>query len=186
MQAVLRGCAVLMVLILLVLTGVATHAEDSAPQPAGKAPPPEALLKALTVDEFKEALPPAKELNMQEFIALKEKGGVVVLDVRSKESFERRHLKGSINAPLTDLTEKNLPSLLPDKEAQVVLACDYSFMPVRMVAMTIQAYPVLHTNGYKNVHRLNLWRNKPGGQMIDAAEQEKLLEFEGSTVTPKQ
>ncbi|MEZ0225492.1 MAG: rhodanese-like domain-containing protein [Alphaproteobacteria bacterium] len=137
------------------------------------------------MEEFKEALPTkAEELHLKGFQDLIKQGPVVVLDVRSKESFARRHLKGSVNAPLTDLTEKTLPQLVPDKNTPVVLACDYSFMPVRMLAMTIQAFPVLKANGYTKIYRLNLWSNPQGGDMEDYAAQEKALEFEGPDVTP--
>lgn len=141
------------------------------------------VLKAFTVDDFRAALPEkAEELDMKGFLKLKEAGEVVVLDVRSNESFAYRRLKGSLNAPLTDLTEKNLPQLAPDKETPVVLVCDYSFHPVRMIAMTMQAYPVLKANGYKNIYRLNLWHDKDGGEMLDDEAQEKLLDFEGTGV----
>lgn len=141
-------------------------------------------LRPLTVDQFKADLPTnAEELHLAGFQDLIKQGPVVILDVRSKDSFEKRHLKGSVNAPLTDLTEKNLPQLAPDKNVPVVLACDYSFMPVRTIAMTMQAYPVLKANGYTKIYRLNLWSDPKGGSMIDDAAQEKALAFEGSSVT---
>jgi rhodanese-related sulfurtransferase len=143
-------------------------------------------LRPLTVEDFKEALPvKAEELHLKGFQDLIKQGPVVVLDVRSRESFAKRHLKDSLSAPLTDLTEKNLPGLAPDKDTPVVLACDYSFMPVRMLAMTIQAYPVLKANGYTKIYRLNLW-SSPGGEMVDYAAQEKALAFEGTEVKPSQ
>ena len=102
------------------------------------------------------------------------------MDVRSPESFNRQHIKGSINAPLTDLTEKNLPTLAPDKTAAVVLVCDYSFMPTRMISMTMQAYPVLKTNGYQKIYRLNLWAPKSGGPMLTSEQIAQKLELETS------
>lgn len=146
---------------------------------------PQILEKLMTVEDYKKALPEKQEeLFIADFLKLKGQGNVVVLDVRSKDSFARSHLKGSVSAPLTDLTEKNLPALVPDKNAHVVLACDYTFQPVRMLAMTIQAYPVLRANGYANIYRLNLWMDKNGGEMRGAEAQAKLLEFEGTEVKP--
>jgi hypothetical protein len=167
-------------LILMTFPGVATLAGESGGDPVSASRP-------LTLEEFKESLPAnAEELGLKGFLELREKGPVVVLDVRGTESFERRRLKGSINAPLTDLTEKNLPALAPDKDTPVVLACDYSFYPVRMIAMTLQAYPVLKANGYTHIYRLNLWSSREnGGTMISPQEQEKLLEFEGSEIAGK-
>ncbi len=163
-------------LISFMFMGVATHA-GAFDQ---KTPPAQ---NVLTLDKFKEALPEtSEELDMPGFVALKEKGAVTVLDVRSVDSFARRHLAGSVNAPLTGLTEKNLPVLAPDRDAPVVLVCDYSFFPTRMISMTLQAYPVLKSNGYKKIYRLNLWQNKQGGDMTPAEAQEKVLAFEGSEV----
>jgi rhodanese-related sulfurtransferase len=165
-------------LIVLSFSGFVASAEESAPT---------VHPKILTLKEFKDDLPTtAEELHIKEFMALQGKGPVVVLDVRSKESFAKRHLKGSLNAPLTDLTEKTLPGLAPDKNVPVVLACDYSFMPVRTIAMTLQAYPVLKANGYAKIYRLNLWDDRDNKKMIEPAEQEKLLAFEGSDVKAPQ
>jgi rhodanese-related sulfurtransferase len=170
-------------LILFVFAGFATKAEESQ-QPA--TPSSAQKSKVLTVEDFKADLPTtAEELHLKGFRDLIKQGPVVVLDVRSKESFAKRHLKYSVNAPLTDLTEKTLPRLAPDKNTPVVLACDYSFMPVRMLAMTIQAYPVLKANGYTKIYRLNLWSNPDGGDMVDYAAQEQALPFEGTEVKPQ-
>lgn len=136
----------------------------------------------VTLDQFKDALPVnAEELHLQDFLDLKKHGPVVVIDVRAEGAYVRRHLTGSVNMPLTDLTEKTLPQIVPDKNMPVVLACDYSFQPVRMIAMTIQAYPVLKANGYTKIYRLNLW-NSPSGQMVSDEAQEKALAFEGTEV----
>ncbi len=172
----MRRLFTLMLLISLLFTGVAKAATPATATPQ----------QPLTLEQFKEALPSnAEELDMAGFKALEAKGAVVVLDVRSKESFAYRHLAGSINAPLTDLTEKNLPQLVPDKATPVVLACDYSFMPTRMVAMTIQAYPVLKASGYQRIYRLNLWKSAANAQMLSDEAQEKELAFEGTSVKKK-
>jgi hypothetical protein len=164
--------------ISFIFMGVATHAGafDQSPAPAQN---------IVTLEKYKDALPEtSEELDLAGFLALKDKGAVTVLDVRSAESYASRHLAGSLNAPLTDLTEKNLPALAPDKDAPVVLVCDFSFFPTRMVSMTLQAYPVLKSQGYKNIYRLNLWQGKNGGGMVSQEDQEKALAFEGSDVRP--
>lgn len=137
--------------------------------------------KLVTLEQFKVNLPEdASELDLAGFVKLKQQGPFVVLDVRSKDSFAARHLKGSINIPLTDLTETTLLQAVPDKNVPIVLACDYSFFPVRMISMTLQAYPVFRVNGYTQIHRLNLWLR--GERMVSAQEQEQALEFEGTSV----
>ena len=136
-------------------------------------------VNVLALEQFKENLPERpSELDLAGFLDLKKQSAVLVLDVRSKESFSVRHLKGSVNIPLTDLTEKSLAELAPDKSVPIVLACDNSFFPTRMMAMTLQAYPVLKANGYQKIYSLNLWQPK----IISEEIQEKVLDFEGTSV----
>ena len=133
----------------------------------------------LTLAQFKENLPEdALELDLAGFLDLKKQGDLLVLDVRSKEIFATRHLKDSVNIPLTDLTEKTLSKRVPDKNIPVVLVCDNSFSPTRMLTMTLQAYPVLKANGYQKIYRLNLWQPT----IISEEVQEKTLDFEGTSV----
>ena len=162
------------VVAVLGLLGGSSYAEDPAP-------PSKDMQKLVTPEEFKDSLlDSASELDLEGFVKLKAQGPVVVLDVRSKDSFAARHLKGSVNIPLTDLTETTLPGAAPDKSVPVVIACDYSFFPTRMMSMTLQAYPVLKVNGYQRIYRLNLWAS--ANEMISPTKQEQALEFEGSEV----
>lgn len=165
-----------MLLILWAKSGVA--AQEATQQD----PSPALIEKLITAEKFNAAAPTrAEELDGEGLKALRKAGTVVIIDVRDKESFERRHLAGSVNAPLTGLTEKNLPEIAPDKDAPVVLVCDYTFFPVRMLAMTLQAYPVLKTNGYTKIYRLNLWQGQGG--IPSQEEQEKTFAFEGTQLS---
>ena len=49
---------------------------------------------------------------------------VVLIDVRSKESFARGHLRGAINLPATELTDEALKRTVPSTESRLVLYCD--------------------------------------------------------------
>src|SRR5690606_26759521 len=98
------------------------------------------------------------EVDRKGLSALISEGPVTFLDVRGKESFAREHIKDALNLPLTEMTEKTLPELLPDRDARIVLVCDNSFFPTRMISLSLQAFPVLKANGYKNVYMLNLWK----------------------------
>ena len=163
------------VLLLGILLPTAAMAERVAPETATAAP--------LTVSAFKQALPDenARELDLEGFAALQQQQGTVVIDVRSKESFDAEHIKGSINAPLTDLTEKTLPALAPDTAAPVVLVCHDSFGPTRRVSATMQAYPVLKAAGYSQIYRLNLWQGRDN-TMRSPDDIAKQVPFEGTQV----
>ena len=134
-----------------------------APVPQAGAPliPP-----GMSVDEFTKHMQGAQEaaLTLHGFAELQSVlPDMVVLDVRSKEGFNARHIKGALNLPVTEMTEHTLPVLIPDKTRVVVLVCDESFFPTRRLSMTLQAWPVLKANGYTNVRRLNLWRPEQEG-----------------------
>jgi rhodanese-related sulfurtransferase len=162
-----------LITLIILFSSTAAFAED----PAVKAP--------LTVQQFRATLPEddSQELDLQGLLKLQKEGPVTVLDVRAADHFARQHLKGSVNMPLTELTEKTLPTIAPDKDVPIALACDYSFMPTRMIAMTMQAYPVLKANGYKKIYRLNLWKSSDG-KMLSDEEQKKYLTFESAEEKP--
>jgi Rhodanese-like domain len=84
----------------------------------------------------------------------------VVLDVRSPERYAEKHIKGAINIPVTELTEKTLAEKIPDVKTPIAIMCDFSLIPSRMVPMTLQAYPVLKAAGYTKIYRLELWPGK--------------------------
>ncbi len=107
----------------------------------------------------------ASEMDYHAFLKMQSRDDKpVILDVRSKQAFEHEHLKGSVNLPLTDMTEKTLAQAIPDKTKDIIVVCDFSLFLSRMLPMTMQAYPVLKVNGYDKVHRLNLWKNDPMGK----------------------
>jgi hypothetical protein len=127
-------------------------------------------------------------LSLEGFRALlAEEPGLAVLDTRAPQVFAYRHIKGSVNLPLTEMTEHTLPALLPDRMRPVVLVCDESFAPTRRISMTLQAWPVLKANGYSRVYRLNLWRPAAEGAPMRGQEEiEKYVAFEGAFKQPPQ
>lgn len=159
----------ILLLSLAILSTTSRAAEETAVPPDQR----------LTVTDVQKALEDAEgaELGLQGLLAKQKEGGVVILDVRSKEAHAERHIKGSINIPLTDLTEKTIIAAVPDKKTPIAVMCDFSLFPTRRLAMTIQAYPVLRAAGYGEVYRLNLWQNQ-GGQMLSLDDIEKALPFE--------
>lgn len=169
----LKAYFVFSLLFLFAFVPFSTRAEESQKQD---------LQRRLTVKDVQASLEGAKgELSLTGLLGLQKAGQVVILDVRSKERHASHHIKGSINIPLTELTEKTAVAALPDKKTPVAVMCDFSLAPTRMLAMTIQAYPVLHASGYENIYRLNLWQTEDG-KMLSVEDIEKQLPFEGSDV----
>lgn len=164
-----------------------SQATPDPQQPQTEAPVPHpfnVIPPSMTVEEFNRHMTGAAEatLTLEGFVALRAaEPRLRVLDTRAPKGFAYQRIKGSLNLPLTDMTEHTLPVLLPDRSAPVVLVCDQSFAPTRLMSMTLQAWPVLKANGYSRVYRLNLWRPETEGAPMNSREDiEKHVPLEGS------
>ena len=73
--------------------------------------------------------------------------GALFIDVRSREQFERKHVKGAVSIPLKKIG-RNRSSLPEDKDAPVIAVCD-----VGRLSVTGMLY--LRSLGYKNVKSTN-------------------------------
>ncbi len=137
---------------------ISAFAEELPPSPSSKK-------KEVDVRGFRNYLDGMEEaeLDLEGFLSLHKNSKVVILDVRSQLGFDQKHIKDSINIPLTELTEHTLEKNIPDKMVHVVLVCDASFVGhmSRMIPMTIQAWPVLKASGYENVHTLDVSNLSP-------------------------
>jgi phage shock protein E len=75
------------------------------------------------------------------------KQGAVILDVRSPGEYKQGHIKGSINAPLNDLS-RHISKL---KKEAVVITCCASGM------RSASAKSVLKSNGFTDVYNGGGW-----------------------------
>lgn len=75
------------------------------------------------------------------------KQGAVILDVRSPGEYQQGHIKGSINAPLNDLS-RQLSKL---KKENTVITCCASGM------RSASAKSILKSNGFTQVHNGGGW-----------------------------
>ena len=104
----------------------------------------------------------ARRISEEEFIRLSRKPGVVVLDARSARKFDALHVKGAVNLNFADITVDSLNTLLPDKNATILIYCNNNFadapdpMPAKLVAaaLNLATYTSLYTYGYRNVYEL--------------------------------
>lgn len=75
------------------------------------------------------------------------KNGAVILDVRSPGEYKQGHIKGSINAPLNELS-KHITKIKKDK---IVITCCASGM------RSASAKSILKSNGYATVYNGGGW-----------------------------
>jgi phage shock protein E len=116
----------------------------------------------------------------EDFLQMAGEAGTVILDARSKDRFDRIHVKGAIHLAFTDFTDEALHKLIPDKSKRILIYCNNNFdnEPVDFprksveVALNIQTFINLHAYGYTNVREL--------GPLLDVKTTR--IPFEGSAV----
>lgn len=67
-------------------------------------------------------------LSLDEFNTLGQTEGVYILDTRSKEMYDRKHVKGAIHLNFSDFTQENLDRLFPDRSATILIYCNNNFV----------------------------------------------------------
>ena len=77
------------------------------------------------------------------------KQGAVILDVRSPGEYKQGHIKGSINAPLNDLS-RHIPKL--KKDATIITCCASGMR-------SASAKSILKSSGFAQVHNGGGWNS---------------------------
>ena len=141
---------------------------------------------AIRYDQFVELaskLAPVRGKNRiteDQFLKMSAEPGTVILDARSKDRYERIHVKGAIHLAFTDFTEEALRKLIPDPSTRILIYCNNNFEnePVDFarkcapVALNVQTFVNLHAYGYTNVYEL--------GPLLDVKTTR--IPFEGTAV----
>lgn len=145
-------------LLALALTATPAFAQNAAaPNPQIDYP----AFQALTA-----SVAPARETRLIAFDAFKAqaaKPDALLLDARSKDAFQRGHIKGAVNLPLTDFTAESLAAVIganPDRP--ILIYCNNNFsnhkspVPLKSapLALNIQTFINLVGYGYANVLEL--------------------------------
>ncbi|MES2557490.1 MAG: rhodanese-like domain-containing protein [Bacteroidota bacterium] len=138
-------------------------------------------------------------VSLDRFNELSKEENTIILDFRSKEQYNAKHVKGAINLDFTEFTQDRLNELIPDKNTRILIYCNNNFVtnfekltidpPFQSKAMTyyernpltfkkltlalnIPAYINLYGYGFKNVYEL--------GELVLVADER--IEFEGTAV----
>lgn len=97
-----------------------------------------------------------------EFMMMSTDPKTVILDARSREKFDRLHVKGAKNLSLPDITEEDLAKAIPSKSTRILIYCNNNFLnepgafPPKVPNASLNVYTmnVLHAYGYTNVYEL--------------------------------
>ena len=129
-------------------------------------------------------------ISLSKFISLSKEQNTVILDTRSTEMYNRRHVKGAIHLNFADFTQDNLRLLIPDLNTRILIYCNNNFDkdPVNFalksskpkslkqkeitLALNIPTFINLYGYGYKNVYEL--------ADLVSVFN--KTIEFEGTDV----
>lgn len=131
-------------------------------------------------------------LTIESFNKMSMEKGVIILDTRSKEMYDAKHIKGAINLNFSDFTQANLERIIPSPETIILIYCNNnidddekyfmtkSFTPrnyfkdekALTLALNIPTYINLYGYGYRNIYEL--------GELISFFDGR--IKFEGSAV----
>ncbi len=90
------------------------------------------------------------------YVEAKEKiinNGAILIDVRSKEEYDEKHIDGAISLPV-DSIESNVSSVVSDKNSEIIVYC-------KSGVRSHEAYELLVGLGYKKVYdfgSMDNWR----------------------------
>ena len=120
----------------------------------------------------------SRMLELKEFVALSKKKDVIILDTRSTEAYDQRHIKGAVHLNFSDFTADKLAKVIPSKETTILIYCNNNFVNNPMafamksppLALNIPTFINLIGYGYKNVYELGALVTLPS----------EILELDGS------
>lgn len=104
----------------------------------------------------------SRRLSEAEFLRLAARPGTVVLDARSRDKYERLHVRGALSLPFTDFTAESLARVLPSRSTRILIYCNNNFagaeepFPTKAApaALNLSTYVALYTYGYREVWEL--------------------------------
>lgn len=123
-------------------------------------------------------------VSLSEFHRMSADSNTVILDTRSKEMYDAKHIKGAIHLNFSDFTQATLARLIPDTNTRILIYCNNNFadddmyfaskayvpnpdelfltglengpkqFPLTM-ALNVPTYINLYGYGYRNVYELS-------------------------------
>ncbi|NRA10753.1 MAG: rhodanese-like domain-containing protein [Crocinitomicaceae bacterium] len=132
-------------------------------------------------------------ISLEEMKSLSEKPNTIILDTRSKEMYDAKHIKGAIHLNFADFTQATLSKILPTLDMNIIIYCNNNFLDDRIyfptksytpppvyaaqpllitMALNIPTYINLYGYGYRNIYELK--------DLISVFD--KSITFEGTSV----
>ncbi len=67
-------------------------------------------------------------ISVEQMNIMKGEENTIILDTRSKEMYDAKHVKGAIHLNFSDFTQANLTRLIPDVNTRIIIYCNNNFM----------------------------------------------------------
>lgn len=121
----------------------------------------------------------SRRLSEADFLAKMAEEGVVLLDARSAQRYDQRHITGAISLPFTEFTAASLAAVIPNSETPVLIYCNNNFLgdevafaaKIAPASLNLSTFNALVAYGYNNVYEL--------GPLLDV--ETTLIPFAGTT-----
>ncbi|MGB0887296.1 MAG: rhodanese-like domain-containing protein [Vicingaceae bacterium] len=166
------------ILILAVLLSTTIMAQPKAPTQYPKSDINYSEFSKLTseVEKFREK----RLISLEDFMKYAKEKEVIVLDTRSKEMYDMKHVKGAVHLNFSDFSVGKLAKVIPSKDTKILIYCnnnldkDERYFARKMVALAlnIPTFINLYGYGYKNIYELD--------RLVPTINSP--LEFEGKSI----
>jgi len=103
-----------------------------------------------------------RRISEADFIRMSREQGTIVLDARSRERFDKLHIKGAVNLSFPDIAIDSLHAAIPDKATRILIYCNNNFQgaekpfPTKLpvASLNLSTYVALYSYGYRNIYEL--------------------------------
>ena len=117
-------------------------------------------------------------IGLEEFLCMSKEKNTIILDTRSTEMYNRKHVQGAVHLDFSDFTQANLAAVILNSRTRILIYCNNNFandeiyfvtksiQPPRLsnpsafqkkeitLALNIPTFINLYGYGYKNVYEL--------------------------------
>ncbi len=111
-------------------------------------------------------------VSLDDFLKKATEENTIILDTRSTEMYNRKHIKGALHLDFTDFTQENLAKVIPKNTTNILIYCNNNFANDERnfaskvyipkiktekritLALNIPTFINLYGYGYKNIYEL--------------------------------
>ena len=103
-----------------------------------------------------------QRIDLKTFIQMAQEAHTVILDTRSANAYQRKHIEGALHLNFSDFTQAKLEKLIPDKGTRSLIYCNNNFsddpqnFPTKSapLALNIPTFINLYGYGYTHIYEL--------------------------------